>query len=338
MNVTFFRLGVFLSVLGLAACTKPKPSTGLLDEAIRKTLPAHLAATGKSYQFSPIKEVLGTTLPEGSYQIDISTKVTAKEPLYTLVSFGLISHHDDLPAALSAELPELKSLAEWSYSSSFSVKRENAGRERPRLQPFLLERAKAGEEKLLWVKLLAEPRGTDWLISVVEGEPQAAFAPARPRAAFDPRLAIFGTKEQQQNLADVKTAFAFDQRRIALLKKIEPEIDALKKNQLILEDRYYQAASAKLQKTIVDSRAANHERGERMEKILAQGDAAHDNYKTRNRLQREESQRSQVEADAFNEKIKTLQQEADGTRQRAKDETEAKIRELKKQNEVDDES
>ena len=74
MKILFYRIGMFLCLAALAACTKPKPATGVLEQAMNKTLPAYLVATGKSFQYSPIKEVLGTTLPEGSYQIDISTK------------------------------------------------------------------------------------------------------------------------------------------------------------------------------------------------------------------------------------------------------------------------
>lgn|GEM_PF-5239041 len=79
------------------------------------------------------------------------------------------------------------------------------------------------------------------------------------------------------------------------------------------------------------SRAAGSEHDRGVHELIANGGAAHDNYKTRYRLIAEEAARFAAEQQRFSDTTKALEKERTEAAPRAHAEIEAKIKELKRQ-------
>lgn len=333
---TFFSLTVVSLTLILAAgCSKPRPPAELLDAEISKTLPSYLALSCPTHQYSPIHEVLGTTLPAGSFQVDIQCRVRAKEPLYDFLNPQREPQDPHLPAAYQKELPELKALAEWSahLARSMDPKRKSNA---PQFVGFLVVEAEKGSEKEVWVKAVAEPRGQGWLINLVEGEPQSAFSPARPRSAFPAEALVDGSDEQRKVLAQLRTDYQEAQRERAIVKELAPRVAEIRSHQFELSERYYREVGVKFQTLEAVRIAAAHDHEQRIQEINRSTSSLRDDYKTRDELVHKESRRfEQFQATELRPQYATLEAERNDTSPRAHREIEAKVAELAKQAGID---
>lgn len=333
---TFFSLTVVSLTLILAAgCSKPRPPAELLDAEISKTLPSYLALSCPTHQYSPIHEVLGTTLPNGSFQVDIQCRVRAKEPLYDFLNPQREPQDPHLPAAYQKELPELKALADWSahLARSMDPKRKSNA---PQFVGFLVVEAEKGSEKEVWVKAVAEPRGQGWLINLVEGEPQAAFSPARPRSAFPAEVLVDGSDEQRIALAQARADYQEAQRERALVKELAPRVTEIRAHERGLSEQYYHEAGARLEKLRAVRTAAVRDHERRLQEINRSTANLRDDYKTRNELIQKESARfEQYEAAELKPKFREFEPGHDDSSERAHRETEEKVAELAKQAGID---
>ena len=323
--LTVSLIGLFL----LAGCSKPRPSVALLDGEVSKELPGHLSLAGRAHQYSAIHEVLGTTLPEGSYQVDIQCTVSAKESLYICVVPSNSPQDSRLPLALVRELEDLKNLTE-SLESHHLEQTENK-LPLPRFNPFLASVVDAGATKDVWVKVVAEPRGKEWLITMVEGQPQATFSNAKPRAAFDRSLTVYGSTEQRQNVAEVQAAYGKAKKREAVLKELAPRIAEIRSKENDLANQYFREAGEKMARL----REELKKKGDEHDRLLAEINRAtsqlKDDYKTRDGLVREESKRwHDYASKEMNPRMLAVQEEAFNNNKRAKEETEKRVQALLK--------
>lgn len=298
-------------------------------------MPAYLRLSCKTHQYSPIHEVLGTTLPDGSYQVDIQCQVSPKEPLYDFLNPQREPQEAHLPKAFQKDLPELKTLAEWSAQAARwnDPNKKTTG---PQFIGFLVVEAEKGTEKEVWVKAIAEPRGQGWVITIAEGEPQAAFSPARPRSSFPPGALVHGSEEQRKALAQVRAEYQEAQRERAIVKQLAPRVAEIRSHEYELSERYYKEVGVKSQKleTVRIAAVRDHER--RIGEIDRSTNNLRDDSKTRNELIRKESTRfEQYEEMELRPQYRELEIERADTSKRARREIEGNVAELAKQAGID---
>lgn len=264
---TAMRLSTYglLLVVILAGCAKPQPSLKVLDAEVQQKMPKHLNASISESRLSPMKELQGTTLPEGSWQADLKVTVSPRENLY--VAYTPIEGFPTLPL-VEAAIPEetrskikaLQPILNWNF-------RRNLMR-RPADQKqiaFIVAVASPALRKEVWLKLLTEPRGENWKIGLLEGEdPSALFSNAKPKAEFDPNALVWGSAEQisavqmlekEKSDEDARIEVERQEREIqrqkasmyrAKIEEIRPAVIALREKGILLEKKYKREVQDKL--------------------------------------------------------------------------------------------
>lgn len=314
----------------LAGCSKSRPSSGVLEEALKKNLPGHLAITVKTPHYSPAREVFGTSLPEGSYQIDVQCQVTAKEPLYSGAPLSELKKDHRIPANLRAELDQLEQLSNWSGGRFYSGAQEKT--KEAAFQVFITPVVQTGATEEFWVKIIAEPRGPDWALTLLEGNPRAAFLRAQPRSDFDPRAVIYGSQEQRKNVVDVQAAYDRVQKREAVLKTLAPKIVEIRKGKDDLARRYFAEAAEKMTRLRDERKKESEAHDQRIKEIGQATSQLRDDYKTRNALVKEETARwEKYASNSIGPRMKAAQEEGATSSKRAEEETEKKIAALLKE-------
>jgi hypothetical protein len=224
MKKQMILLKLLFPLLVLASCGGPKkPSSDQLKEWFSsKGGNAAIDITNLQTQYTPMKELLGTTLPEGSWMILAKINGKLKEALY-----------QDLNQLPSSDPDAVKSKAFWDKVNelqkdvdNFQATAKRAGVMLPQI-PFtfstpgsIKEIHPPGTPIELNLKLLATPKISDWDYQVLESDAsqQLQKLGGQPKEMFY-NLPVFGSPEYQASIKPWKDA-------VTAFEKAKAEIDA----------------------------------------------------------------------------------------------------------------
>ena len=224
------KLLFLFSPLLLVSCGGPKkPTTDQLKEWFRTTAgnPA-IDITDFQTQYSPMKEIMGTTLPEGSWMIQAKISGKLKAALY-----------QDLNQLPSSDPDAVKSKAFWDKVNqlqndigNFQATAKRAAVLLPQI-PFtfstpgsIKEIHPPGTPIELNLKLLATPKISEWEYQVLESDAsqQLQKLGGQPKEMFY-NLPVFGSPEYQASIKpwqDAVTAFEKAKAEIEAFAQAHP--------------------------------------------------------------------------------------------------------------------
>jgi hypothetical protein len=324
MKVAIALLGIL--GLTLVGCSPTEPPQASIEKEASFNLPAWGEGKVLERKLSPINSIAGTTLPAGSWQIDVKLRVRTREALYLPMADHL--RYAKLAASVGLETNPLNAFELWGWSRG-SPPSTSVGklRVRPSMHEFVYEAAPAGAEKEIWEKIIAEPLGSsEWKFTKARLEP--LFNQGLPRNQFPPSL-VFGSPEQVREQSVVQAAYDHEAEQRRLIDQLLPQVERLRtQGEAQLTEQYERAVDVRIARIVKRRYALMQDHDARVSKILAQGDAVHDNYVTRDRLMHAETARLTPLLDAFDAKYKSLDEERDSSSDRAKAETEKQIDDL----------
>jgi len=221
---TLIKRLLLSSTLLFASCEGPKkPSTDQLKEWFStKGGNAAIEITDLQTQYSPMKELMGTTLPEGSWMIQAKIYGKLKEALYQNLNY------------LSASDPDaIKSKAFWDEVNEVEKEVDNFQRQAKKAGMLLpqmpirfstpgsiKEIHPSGAPIELNFKLLATPNISNWDYQILETDAsqQLQKLGGQPKEMFY-NLPVFGSPEYQASIKPWKDA-------VAGFEKAKAEVEA----------------------------------------------------------------------------------------------------------------
>lgn len=212
----------------VSACAPAGPAKSLVKAEIEKLLPPYVQLETREIQRSPMRQIMGTTLPAGSFQLDVHCIVSAREPLYTRVPLRSAWEASEWPEVVRGNFEHWHELASWRnvYFGGPSF-RDGV----PEFPEILLSAAERGARKEVWAKLVAEPRGKGWTFDLVGGDPSHLFDPARPQKDFSSKAVVYGSEAFRRSLKEQEDAHAKQLEQWKIMQRIGPKIKELEKNE-----------------------------------------------------------------------------------------------------------
>ena len=320
-------LPCFLIVLALiTGCSKPQPSLQLLEQELQGKLPKYIKSSIVESHLAPMKQIAGSTLPDGSWQADVRVKLQPIETLYapyTPESGEMLVLPTDtlVPEEIRKKVHALPSRLSGAFGNIYRADSKQT------IEPlvFLVPIATPTSASESWHKLVAERRGDGWVISILDGNNLIdGVLKAKPRTECAKSGIIWGSTEQVQTverLEQEKAAYDAKQEKI---KRLTPEITEIRNGERALSEKYRAEVQAK-QDTLA---------GEYQEKLAAIekrknqyfASMGPDQYAERDRLIATENQNWTTYVEQF-EKQKTSIEKGFGEADlRAKNETEAAVK------------
>lgn len=309
------------------ACSKPTPSNSLLEVELRKSCPAHLEFVVAQREFSPLKEIMGTTLPAGTYQVQVQCRVKTKEPLFVEIDPTDREVDKRLPENLRTEFGQLLPLAQGVYELQQHAdwKKPDAV---PRLLPFLAQTDEAGATRDVWLLMAATPLGKGWDIAILEGKLEAAFRGAKPRRAFNGAMLVYGSDEQRNNVSDVRTAVERGAKRTSVRRQTDARARALRAELPELAAKLKREAEAELKSAQRAFKEANDQFERRVDEIDRKYGTMADGYAKRDRLWREERKQFAPTHDKLLQAASDAQNRVYDVEERAAAQINARLRQL----------
>jgi len=320
-------LPCFLIVLALiTGCSKPQPSLQLLEQEVQGKLPKYIKSSIVESHLAPMKQIAGSTLPDGSWQADVRVKLQPIETLYAPYTPEsgevLVLPTDTLvPEEIRKKIHSVPSRLSGAFGNIYRADSKQT------IDPlvFLVPIATPSSTSENWYKLVAERRGDGWVISILDGDNLVDGAlKAKPRTECAKNGIIWGSTEQIQTVERIEKEKAAYDARQEKIKRLTPEITEIRNGERALSEKYRAEVQAK-QDTLA---------GEYQEKLAAIekrknqyfASMGPDQYAERDRLIATENQNWTTYVEQF-EKQKTSIEKGFGEADlRAKNETEAAVK------------
>jgi hypothetical protein len=300
-----------------------RPALDQISASILKDCPDYLMMTVMEHSFTPMKELLGTTLPDGSWLVTVKIQTKPKEPLFT--SFAPAIESAPKGAKANADtLNEMQVLAQWCSSNPFTDKMQA----RRGLLPIAIEVAGPSDVHEGWMKVIAEPRGQDWNFDVIEGSANSGFSNSLPANRLSPKLLKFDSAEQRQNLEMVRQDYTAWKRRQEVTARIAPEIDRIRAGETELAQKYYNDAQIRLDALGTEFRAKFSALEAQRDKWFRSMSNDSSQWAERDRLTSEATAAFEQWRATWEPKRAACEAEMEGSKKRAKDDTNKMIADL----------
>ena len=320
-------LGMVAVVFAFVGCGKPRPAESDVRAEIARGLAPHVQLAEAEMRFSPLREIMGTTLPQGTWQIQVECRMKAKEALYTVVDSTGRAKDKRLPAAMRDQLAEVeRALTEGlDENTHFLVTRAGRG---VALRPAFLELFPANAAESASVLIAATPRPNGWTLDILETTVGECFQGARPKDSLDSAAQAFSSTEYQEYLSSLVMKREAERKRARARAAIQPEIDALRRSSRELTQRYDEEAQAVLKNIAAEMMVLNTRHEERARKLIRDHSAATDGYAARDRLLKQESEQFEAERARLYAQYGEAERAASTAGARANAEIEARVQQL----------
>lgn len=250
-----------------AGCAKPQPTLRVLETEVKNKMPKHLNASIAESRLSPMKELSGTTLPEGSWQADLKITISPKETLYVACTpIGDFRFPAQAENAVSEEVRSqvlaAKPLLLWDFQRKLLLPPDSP---KGKQSLYIAAVATPSTRKDVWIKLLTEPRGKEWEIRLLDGDdPTAIYYNGHAKSDFGAGALVWGSPEQVEAVRLLEKEKADDdahreaerlqkekqrlaaEQHAAKVERLRPEVNAIREKESALAQKYSRQVQEKL--------------------------------------------------------------------------------------------